>query len=171
MLMTEFSAATIVLNLHIFMNYIGHLVLQASPDLKSPQTLTNGNMDTAPTMEPNCTTAPHHTRALWPSSRRITPMMTFTQDRDRTNRTQVSTCNTEEVNITHASLTSMDPCRYKSDLQLDMCHDVCHHEQVGTGGFKNRIISLVSSSSLVEVLPVNKMSCCCVWLQLSGHDY
>lgn len=34
--MTEFSAATIVLNLHIFMNYIGHLVLQASPDLKSP---------------------------------------------------------------------------------------------------------------------------------------
>ncbi|TNN59246.1 hypothetical protein EYF80_030531 [Liparis tanakae] len=54
------------------------LDLSASPDLKSPYTLTNGNMDTAPTMEPSCTTAPHHTRALWPSSLRITPMMTFT---------------------------------------------------------------------------------------------
>lgn len=50
-------------------------------------------MATAPTIEPNCTTAPHHTRALWPSSLKMIPMMTFTYDKDRTKRIQVSTCN------------------------------------------------------------------------------
>lgn len=58
--------------------YLEHLVLQGSPEVKSPYTLTNGNIDMAPIIEPSCTTAPHQTRALWPSSRRIMPMITFT---------------------------------------------------------------------------------------------
>lgn len=44
----------------------GHLVLQGSPDEKKLKTLTRGNTVTAPSRDPNCTTAPHHTRALCP---------------------------------------------------------------------------------------------------------
>lgn len=66
--------------------------LQGSPDEKKLYTLIIGNMVTEPSREPSCTTAPHHTRALWPSSRRMTPMITLTYDRVRTKATQAKTC-------------------------------------------------------------------------------
>ena len=66
-------------------------MLHGSPEAKKSNTLTNGNMTMAPTNDPSCTTAPHHTSALWPSSRRITAMITFTYDKLRIKMVQAPT--------------------------------------------------------------------------------